>query len=185
MRTIIKQNKADWIDRNAMTPTQYAIQQWLDKFDKHLVEVESRWGVDRLHKLVSQDMVAKWSRQMDKLNAAIQSDNLDLMPDLVNGAIRGCGVMEAQAKAAGHSPHDAPLCWTVATPKGRTLAIVRHGDDAALLQGNGQNILIYTIEEIAAIIDGHQLVDKLAKDKTTLSVNSDDFDFTKGDEIIF
>lgn len=184
MRTIIKQNKADWIERDNMTADDYAMQKWIDKLDRCLVEVESRWGVDRLQKLVSQATAIKWKSQMDKINAAIQSCDLTTFPELVAGAIRGCGVMEEEAKAQGHSPHDAPLCWTVATPKGNTLAIVRHAKDAMLMQGFGDDVLIWTIDELAALVDGQILVDRLETRKAE-SIPLPDFDFTKGDDVEF
>jgi len=167
-----------------MTADDYAMQKWLDKLDRCLVEVESRWGVDRLPKLVTQTMADKWQRQMDKINAAIQSCDLTTFPELVTGAIRGCGVMEAEAKALGHAPHDAPLCWTVATPKGNTLAIVRHAKDAMLMQGFGDDVLIWTIDELAALVDGQILVDRLETRKAE-SIPLPDFDFTKGDDVEF
>jgi hypothetical protein len=184
MRTIIKQNKADWIERDAMTADDYAMQKWIDKLDRCLVEVESRWGVDRLPKLVTKGMADKWSRQMDKINTAIRASDIAIFPELVDGAIRGCGAMEAEARTLGHTPHDAPLCWTVRTPKGNTLAIVRHAKDAELMQGHGDDVLIWTIDELAALVDGQRLVDRVEKHKAE-SMTLPDFDFTKGDEIEF
>lgn len=179
MRTIIKQNKADWIERDNMTADDYAMQKWIDKLDRCLVEAESRWGADRLPKLVTQPMADKWARQMDKINTAIQSSDIAIFPELVDGAIRGCGAMEAEAKSLGHAPHDAPLCWTVITPKGNTLAIVRHAKDAMLMQGFGDDVLIWTIDELAALVDGQILVDRLETRKAE-SIPLPDFDFTKG-----
>lgn len=181
MRTIINNNKADWVDRNDMDAVNYAMQQWLDKLDTHMVEVESRWGVDRLPKLVTQATAAKWQSQCEKINKAILENDLGVFPDLVNGAIRGCGVMEAEAKMLGHTPHDAPLCWTVAMPSGKTLAVVRHHKDAALLQGGGE-VVIWTLQEIANIIEKENTLVNLEQKKGVELVLSP-FDFSKGDEV--
>lgn len=185
MRTIIKQNKADWIERDNMTADDFAMQKWIDKLDRCLVEVESRWGVDTLPKLVTQTMADKWQRQMDKINAAIQSSDIAIFPELVDGAIRGCSAMEAEAKALGHNPHDAPLCWTVATPGGNTLAIVRHAKDAGLIKNHGDDVLVWTIDELASLVDGNQLVDIVGRREIINSPPLPDFDFTKGDSIEF
>lgn len=156
MRKIIKENKQPWPLSDNITSVEYSINQWLDKLDTKACEVESRWGVGRLERLVGFEMAAKWKSQTDKLNAAIVSRNLFDLPELVNGTIRGYEAMEADAIAQGHKPHDAPFAWTVGLPSGKTLAIVRHEKDFALFKDTSNqfgDVVCWTIDQIANIIE--------------------------------
>jgi len=185
MRNIIKENKKAWPMTDNSTAIEYSINQWLDKLDTKACEVESRWGVSRLERLVSFDMAQKWKRQTEKLNKAILENDLFLIPELVNGTIKGYEAMEADAVAQGHKPHDAPLAWTVGLPSGKTLAIVRHPKDASLvndLKRDHGDVVVWTIDEIANIIEKeYTLVNVVAAKPKTMEDKA--FDFTKGDEL--
>lgn len=185
MRKLIKENKKDWIEMDNLTGTEYEIQRWLHKLDIVASEYESRWGVSRLHTLVPYEVAAKWNVQVGKLNDAIKQSKLELMPDLVEGTIRGYAALERAAIAEGHKPHDAPFAWTVGLPSGKTLAIVRHDKDAALvndLKCDHGDVVVWTIDEIARIIEKDHTLVNLPKEKAG-SVEARAFDFSKGDSL--
>lgn len=185
IRNIIKENKTGWPMSDNITPDQYYINQLLDKLDTKAAEVESRWGVARLERLVCFDMAQKWTRQMDRLNKAISESDVFTLPEIVNGTIRGYEAMEADAIAQGHKPHDAPFAWTVGLPSGKTLAIVRHPKDAALmndLKRNHGDVVVWTIDEIARIIENeHTLVN--IPPSPPVKLGTGPFDFKKGDDL--
>jgi hypothetical protein len=186
MRKLIKENKRDWPMSDNITPDQYYINQCLDKLDTKACEVESRWGVARLDRLVSFDMAQKWQRQMDRLNEAIENSDVATLPEIVNGTIRGYEVMEADAMAQGHKPHDAPLAWTVAMPGGKTLAIVRHEKDFALFKDNARefgDVTCWTLDQIASIIENKYTLVNLKTEQEAVALGDDPFDFSKGDDI--
>lgn len=168
-----------------ITPDQYYINQLLDRLDTKACEMESRWGVARLERLVSFEMAQKWTRQMERLNEAILKSDVFTLPEIVNGTIRGYDALEADAIAQGHKPHEAPFAWTVGMPSGKTLVIVRHPKDASLmndLKRDHGDVVVFTIDEIAQIIDkDHVLVNVVKKDLTM--AGSQPFDFEKGDEM--
>lgn len=156
MRKLIKENKVVWPMSDNITPDQYYINQLLDKLDTKACEVESRWGVGRLERLVSFEMAQKWKRQMDRLNAAISKNDAFVLPDIVTGTIKGYEAMEADAIAQGNKPHDAPLMWTVGFADGKTLAIVRHEKDKMLakdFQKDWGDVVVWSLDEIANIIE--------------------------------
>lgn len=189
MRKLIKENKIGWLDLdNPSNATIYEIQRWLQKLDTVACEYESRWGVSRLHTLVPFDLAAKWDAQTKKLNAAIVENDLAVMPELVEGCIRGYAALERAAIAAGYKPHDAPLAWTVGLSSGQTLAIVRHPKDAALvddLRKAHGDVVVWTLDEVARIIENdHTLVNVKAPDKKQMP-ELQPFDFTKGDAVEF
>lgn len=186
MRKLIKENKTPWPASDNLTPDQYACNQWLDKLDTAFCEVESRWGVGRLEKLVSYDTAQKWKAQMEKLNKSISENDIFTLPDLVNGTVRGLSVLEADAMAQGNKPHDAPLAWTVGLPSGRTLAIVRHEKDFALFQDASKqfgDVVVWTLDQIANIIENQYTLVNVpsVKNGDIGKTISEPFDFTKGD----
>lgn len=188
MRKTIKENKTPWPASDNLTPDQYACNQWLDKLDEAFCEVESRWGIGRLERLVSYPMAQKWKVQMEKLNKAISENDIFTLPELVSGTIRGFVAMEADAVAQGHKPHDAPLAWTVGLPSGKTLAIVRHEKDFALFKDASNqfgDVVVWTIDQIANIIEKeYTLVNKPSvKGSTVKGETLAPFDFTKGDDL--
>lgn len=188
MRNLIKENKIGWPMSDNITPDQYYINQMLDKLDTKAVEVESRWGVGRLERLVSFDMAQKWKRQMDKLQKAISESDVFLLPDLVNGTIKGYEAMEADAIAQGNKPHDAPLMWTVGFADGKTLAIVRHEKDKMLakdFQKDWGDVVVWSLDEIANIIEKeYTLVNQdSVKNAGVAKKELAPFDFTKGDDL--
>jgi hypothetical protein len=187
MRKTIKENKTVWPAADTLTPDQYACNQWLEKLDTAFCEVESRWGIGRLERLVSYDMAQKWKVQMEKLNKAISENDIFTLPELVNGTIRGFVALEANAVAQGHKPHEAPFAWTVGLPSGKTLAIVRHPKDASLvndLKRDHGDVVVWTIDEIANIIEKEYTLVNLPSAKATVKAEPQPFDFTQGDKII-
>lgn len=188
IRNLIKENKIGWPMSDNITPDQYYINQLLDKLDTKACEVESRWGVARLERLVSFEMAQKWKRQMDRLNKAISENDVFTLPDIVTGTIRGYEAMEADAIAQGNKPHDAPFAWTVGLPSGKTLAIVRHPKDASLmndLKRDHGDVVVWTIDEVANIIEKeYTLVNQdSVKNPAPALQPSGPFDFTKGDDL--
>lgn len=171
-----------------VTADRYYINQLLDKLDTKAVEVESRWGVARLERLVSFEMAQKWNRQMERLTKAISENDVFVLPDIVTGTIKGYEAMEADAIAQGNKPHDAPTAWTVGLPSGKTLAIVRHPKDAALmndLKRDHGDVVVWTIDEIARIVEEqYTLVNQPSvKSPEPPLKPSEPFDFTKGDPL--
>lgn len=189
MRKIIKENKIGWPMSDNITPDEYYINQMLDKLDTAACEVESRWGVSRLERLVSFDMAQKWKRQTDRLNKAISEKNVFTLPEIVNGTIRGYKAMEADAIAQGHKPMDAPFGWSVGLPSGKTLVVVRHPKDASLMndlkRDHGDDVVVWTIDEIANIIENeYMLVNQdSVKSPAPIPQAFAPFDFTKGDDL--
>lgn len=190
MRKILLTHKIGWPEMDTLTPAQYRINQLIGKLDDVCVDVEKRWGVDVLPALVNKELYDKWKIQGEKLNAAIVANDLQLVEELVEGCIRGYGVLEAKAKELGHKPHDAPVAWTCAMPSGTTLAILGTSAEAAIWQANAKpddKMVIWTIQEIANVIDSdHTLINVLlrkSQEPKASDCNPVPFDFDKGDEI--
>lgn len=73
-------------------------------FDRAAVEMDRKWGTDRLPELVSTDTAAKWGRTMARLNQALQDGDPDETARIAKSAVRGLAAMDAEASVADHEP---------------------------------------------------------------------------------
>lgn len=119
----------------------------------HLVaEMERRWGVGRLRLLVGDDLRAKFDRQVSKLGEAL--DAYDLAAVRVHGPamVRAWQALDRAATDAGARPLE-PVVWEVRLADGTVAAIVRSTAEAHAVALDGRQGQIWTLEEIARVID--------------------------------
>jgi hypothetical protein len=148
-------HKKDFIQLMQSNPVQVEIQRYIDKLDSVAISYESKWGIGILPSLVSLDIKEKWNAHTEKLNAAITSDDLMAVCDLVDGAIRGYAAMDANALANGHAPHE-PEAWDVMHPEnGNKYRIVKTNLDARRVTEDG--VAVFSLLEVARILDASRL----------------------------
>lgn len=70
-------------------------------FDEAMRAAERKWGIDRLHRLVSPETAAKWGSAMDKLNAAIDARDPDDIAARAAVCVRGLQALDTEATSAG------------------------------------------------------------------------------------
>lgn len=119
----------------------------LAPFDRAVRETEVKWGIDRLPELVSPESAAKWGSAVGKLNAAINSCDVQEVTARVGVCLRGLAALDAEARAAGHQPI-TPDAWEVVVD-GVTCAILR--DDAAwpAFAELRPGVRVYSLREVA------------------------------------
>ena len=66
--------------------------------------MESRWGVERLPRLVSEFLRMKFEQQRDAFDVAIESGDQDRISDIGAGMIRAWEKLDEVARQEGH--HD-------------------------------------------------------------------------------
>ncbi len=131
----------------------------LDGVDAVAVEMERKWGVDRLRLLVDADLRAKFDRQQAKLNAAIWSGDLDDLQRECPRMITAWRVLDAKATEAGAAPL-SPAVWETALSDGTLLAIVRDNADAHAVLADGRLTQVWTLDEVARCIEAFPAVVK-------------------------
>lgn len=72
----------------------------LARLDAEVVQIEGRWGVDRLQRVVPVDMAAKFGSAQAKLNAAIESCDLPAVVQRAAIMLRGWQAMDDWASKA-------------------------------------------------------------------------------------
>jgi len=142
-----RQNKADRLISPGSTPEQIQVDFALAPFDKAAREIEQTWGIDRLPELVSMETAAKFGSAMAKLNAAIAADDPAETAKKAAVCIRGLAAMDAEARAAGHTP-PPPVFWQYELD-GKTYTFIRDVQDWPAVAKVLPKERLYTLREAA------------------------------------
>ena len=78
-----------------------AVSDALRPLDRIAVEMESKWGVGRLTRLVAPDLAARFGSARDKLNEAIRANDAEAVAKRAAVMIRGWQALDAAATEAG------------------------------------------------------------------------------------
>ena len=131
----------------------------IDGVDALAVEMERKWGVGRLRLLVNDGLREKFDRQRLKMNHAIWHGDLD---DVRTEAARMTTAWRAldQAATAAGAAHLSPVVLETALSDGTLIAIVRDNVDAAAVTADGRKAQLWTLEEVARVIEAFPAIVK-------------------------
>lgn len=128
-------------------------QAYVDEADKLAAEAEAKWGADRLRLLVSPELRAKFDRQRYLLNQAIWHGDLEAVRRESERMATAWQVLDRAAEHAGADPLD-PMVWEIPLKDGSVAALVPDSSHAHRVVASGRKVKVYTLEEIARLIDG-------------------------------
>ena len=123
----------------------------LDEADALEVELEVKWGRDRLRLLVDTALREKFDRQRYLTSQARWSGQLD---DVQREARRMAAAWRTLDKAATESGAQVldPAMWEVTLDDGTVATLVREPQLANRVLADGRRINVYTLQEIANMI---------------------------------
>ena len=123
----------------------------LDEADALEVELELKWGRDRLRLLVDTALREKFDRQRYLTSQARWQGTLE---DVKREAARMANAWKALDKAAEANGAQVldPAIWEVSLADGSVATILREPQLANRILAEGRKINVYTLEEIANII---------------------------------
>lgn len=142
-----------------------------DGVDAARKDAEAEWGAERLPLLVDDEMRAKLYRQKVRWSEAYQAawaadmltrDMLDAVTKAAGGMKRAWTALGEAATEAGHRPL-RPEVWEVRLADGSVAALVRNNDDVAHVMAEGRHLSVYTLAEVANVIDALPEALKIAK----------------------
>lgn len=139
--------KYDRFTRPDATATDTAIYHAVAPFDEMGRKMEIKWGVDRLHALMTPEVAAKWGTTMNNLNAAIASQDVAAVIECVASCLRGLDYMDTEAERQGHHPQ-SPDVWE-AEIDGFHFAILKDGAQWPALKAARPDIRYFTMREVA------------------------------------
>lgn len=136
----------------------------IEALDEVAGQMERKWGVDRLPRLVPVDLAEKFHRQVEKLNAEITEEVTAGFANVEREAqrmVNAWRALDAAAEAAG-ADHASAQYMTARMSDGRSLVIC--GDLTGMGVWRQQNpdsaAAVWTMEEVARVLEGFDLVNK-------------------------
>ena len=123
----------------------------LDEADALEVELELKWGRDRLRLLVSTELREKFDRQRYLTSQARWEGDLEDVRREAQRMVKAWKALDKAAEAAGAKVLD-PAIWEVCLADGTVATIVREPQLANRILAEGRRINVYTLEEIATMI---------------------------------
>ncbi len=124
-----------------------------DGVDVVVVALEKKWGVDRLRRLVDDDLQEQFDRQHRKFNEALFAHDLAEIEKHAAGMKKGWEMLDGMATANGAAPL-APSVWEVRMPSGKVCALVRTAAEARAVSADGRFVEVWTLDEIGRLIEG-------------------------------
>jgi hypothetical protein len=125
---------------------------YIDGADETACEMEAKWGADRLRLLVSPELREKFDRQRYLFNQAIWHGELEDVRRESGRMVKAWLALDAAAGSAG-KPKLSPRVLEVAIDGGRCVAaIVASDHDAAAVNADGREVVVYTLEEIGRLL---------------------------------
>jgi hypothetical protein len=122
---------------------------------------EIEWGAERLVALTPDDLRVKFLRQRMRLRLALEAagasdvvtgPQMEAVRKAAAGVVAGYEALVTHAVEAGHRPL-RPEVWEHVMPDGQVLVVVRDNDAAALVLADARAKQVYTLQEVAAVID--------------------------------
>jgi hypothetical protein len=155
-----KKVRAKKPDRSMSRVTQYASPSAWDKtqsavleYDKAATVYEELWGRDRLADLAGPELRERFYHQVYRMNKAISAVDWREVQHQCGVTLRGYAALEAAALEAGHKPL-AGRFWDAPMADGRVLCVCPDYHEAGKVarQRKGENVLVYSVEEIANLL---------------------------------
>lgn len=98
--------------------------------DQAMWTSEQKWGVGRLERLMSANILEAWKRGWDLYRVAVEECDFEAVETIGPRMISDLAYMDREATAAGHQPL-APDCWECAMGDGVTLVVCRTSAEAS------------------------------------------------------
>ena len=135
-------------------------QAWVDELTLCVEGMEHKWGAGRLRLMVGPELRERFDRQRYLTNQAVWHGGLEDVKAQCRRMINGWKALDKAASDAGleRCPTEA---WEVAGASGLVHVIVRTIDDAKDYKMSRQNACVYTLAEVAVILDALSPVEAL------------------------
>ena len=127
---------------------------YIDGTDETAAEMENKWGADRLRLLVSPELREKFDRQRYLFNQAIWWGKLEDVRREAGRMVNAWIALDRAAGNAGASKLSREV-WEIALANGSVAAIVPTNSHAALVNAEGRQVAVYTLEEIGRLLSAH------------------------------
>ena len=123
----------------------------LDAIEAEERRLDTAWGSGRARLCLTPDVRARFDAQAERLWQASREADL---PGLLQECTRMQKALAAAEKAATAAGVLLPGVWEATLADGSTLAIVQHREHAQRVRARDRTLEVWTVEEIAHLIEG-------------------------------
>lgn len=149
-----RQNKVDRLINPGAKPHEIRCDYAVAPLDRVALDMDRKWGIDRLPSLVAPAMAEKYGAAMAHLNSAIDENDPAKVADAANNCMRGLAAMDAAATAAGHKPI-TPLVWEYELD-GNRFGVVQSSGDWPAVAVTHPGLTTYTLREVALALASYK-----------------------------
>lgn len=131
------------------------VQEALEPLDRVAVEMEGKWGVGRLPRLVTPEMAAKFSSAREKLDEAIRANDLDAVVAKASVLIRGWQALDQAATDAGHKTYPEAV-WSKLHRGTKYTIVLDRADVSKVAKDSKHPATVVTLDELLVVWDDFQ-----------------------------
>lgn len=131
------------------------IQEALEPLDRVAVEMEGKWGVGRLPRLVTPDMAAKFASARQKLDEAIRANDLEAVVSKAAVVIRGWQALDKAATEAGHKTYPEAV-WSKQHRGTKYTIVLDRADVNKVAKDSKDPDNVITLDELLVVWDDFQ-----------------------------
>ena len=131
-------------------PISYAIFHSVQTLDEVVVQMDEKWGVDRLPALVSAETAARFGSAKAKLDAALEANDDVEVARRCSVLARGYAAMDVEAERLGREPMK-PEAWLWRDEDGKPFAFVRESAEAISYGKANPGVAVFTMGEISRL----------------------------------
>ena len=121
--------------------------------DRMALQMDAKWGVDRLVELVSPETASKYGSALGRLNEALRDLNAVAVARIAGVCIRGMVAMDKEATEAGHEA--SPLIGEYDLD-GFHFGIVERTEDWKPIAAKRPDLKVFSLREIAVLLKSLQ-----------------------------
>lgn len=131
---------------------------YIDEADMTATEMDAKWGIGRLRRLVGPELREKFDRQRYLFNQATSHGGLEDIRREAGRMVKAWLALDRAVEASGRAKPIDPQVWEVALSDGLVVAIVPDNDHAHRVVSDGRRMTVYTLAEIAKLLEANSLV---------------------------
>lgn len=148
-----RQRKGDRLINPDARKDEIACDHSLAPFDRIADEMEKKWGIDQLPALVSVETATRYGHAIADLNAAIAKNDPAAVTACAKNCIKGLGILDAEATAAGYQPASGEFWEYEIIPSGEheafRFAVMRDDAEWQTSKARRPDLRFFSLREVA------------------------------------
>ncbi len=154
MTQTFRQKKGDRLIHPGVSATELRCDYAVAPLDRAAVEMDRKWGIDRLPEFVSPATAEKYGRAIAHLNAMLDAVDPERTAAAAANCIKGLAAMDAEATALGHKPI-TPDVWFFGDGPTR-FGVIRETCDWRAAEAVAGGVRLYSMQHVANALAAYE-----------------------------